>query len=365
MKKRILTIIGFILFSLTTLKAQEAIPNPDKMWTVPAVYAMDEPVTWFFDLASAAQLADGEDLYMWIWAPTNPTGTPILLEYEGDWIWSISFTPTEFFGMTAEELFANTEPFYFLLRDLDATKLTGTLSFPKVDYIKDFAESGKVMDYAPADFQLGSTLSILFNANLAEGFTPVSSTVHMHGALNDWDAQQTFDAWLPEIRDKTEFKDMGNGIYKKDLVPLTYFGVTEEYEMENVVFVVAKYNGDDANPDWGGASADFKIIAPGVPVPPPPSLYLFPLKISINDILVITRDNNSRGQRLSYTITGGDKTLSGEMDGAMSRQRAFVNIAEEFKGMNISKIGILIKDQNEIVIYEGDIPLVKVDNPIK
>src|SRR5690606_22592689 len=339
--KKIFTIIGFMLLALTTLKAQEAISDPDKMWAVPAIYAMDEPVTWYFDLASASQVADGEALYMWIWAPSNPTGEPIPLQYDGDRIWKISFTPTEFFGMSVEAIFANTEPFYFLLRDLDATKLTGTLSLPKVDYIKNFVESGKVIDFGPSDFQLGSTLSILFNSNLVDGFNPVSSTVHMHGGLNDWDAQQTFDAWLPEIREKTQFKDMGNGIYKKDLVPETYFGVTEEYEMENVVFLAVKYNGDDANPDWAGTSPDFKIIAPGVPIPPPPSLYFFPLKISINDILIITRDNNDRGQRLSYTITGGDKTLSGEMEGAMTRQRVFINIAEQFKGKDLSKINIL------------------------
>lgn len=360
--KKIFTTIGLMLLALTTLKAQEAISDPDKMWTVPAIYTMDEPVTWYFDLASAAQVADGEALYMWIWAPSNPTGDPIPIEYDGDRIWKISFVPTEFFGMSAEAIFANTEPFYFLLRDLDATKLTGTLSLPKVDYIKNFVENGKEIDFGPSDFQLGSTLSILFNSNLVDGFNPVSSTVHMHGGLNDWDAPQTFDAWLPEIREKTQFKDMGNGIYKKDLVPETYFGVTEEYEMENVVFLVAKYNGDDGNPDWAGASPDYRIIAPGVPIPPPPSLYFFPLKISINDILIITRENNNRGQRLSYTITGGDKTLSGEMEGAMTRQRAFINIATEFEGMDIPAIAIVIKDQNESVIYNGNIPLVKVDN---
>lgn len=360
--KKTFTIIGLMLLALTTLKAQEAISDPDKMWTVPAVYTMDEPVTWYFDLASASQVADGEALYMWIWAPSNPTGEPIPLQYDGDRIWKISFTPTEFFGMSVEAIFANTEPFYFLLRDLDATKLTGTLSLPKIDYIKNFVESGKEIDFGPSDFQLGSTLSILFNSNLVDGFNPVPSTVHMHGGLNDWDAPQTFDAWLPGIREKTQFKDMGNGIYKKDLVPETYFGVTEEYEMENVVFLAVKYNGDDGNPDWAGASPDYKIIAPGVPIPPPPSLYFFPLKISINDILIITRENNNRGQRLSYTITGGDKTLSGEMEGAMTRQRAFINIAKEFEGMDIPAIAIVIKDQNESVIYNGNIPLVKVDN---
>jgi hypothetical protein len=158
---------------------------------------------------------------------------------------------------------------------------------------------------------------------------------------------------------------MGNGIYKKELIPQTYFGVTEEYEMENIAFVIAKYNGDDASPDWAGASPDFKIIAPGVPVPPPANFYLFPIKVSINDILVITRENNDRGQRLSYTITGGDKTIAGDLEGSMSIQRTMINLGQEFKGLNLSKLSISVKDRNNKNIYEGDITLMKVDNPIK
>lgn len=365
MKRLLFCLFGCMALSLPVLRAQQTITNPDRMWTVPAVYTMDEPVTWYFDFASAPQVNDGEQLYLWIWAPTNPTGTPIPITYAGDRIWSIRFTPTEFFGMTVEELFANTEAFYFLIRDLDATKLTGTLSFPKTDYIKNFVESGKQMDFAPADFQLGGTLSILFNANLVEGFLPVPSTVHMHGGLNDWSALQEFQAWLPEIREKTAFKHLGNGIYKKDIVPQTYFNVTEEFEMENVVFVVAKYNGNDATPDWAGASPDYRIIAPGVPEPLPPVLSFFPLKISIHDLLTITRDNNLRGQRLSYTITGGSKVISGEMEGAMTRQRAYINIAREFGGMSISSLHIQIKDQNGVMIYDQEMPLVTVDNPKK
>uniref|UniRef100_S0DF76 Uncharacterized protein n=1 Tax=termite gut metagenome TaxID=433724 RepID=S0DF76_9ZZZZ len=71
------------------------------------------------------------------------------------------------------------------------------------------------------------------------------------------------------------------------------------------------------------------------------------------------------GQRLNYTVTGGTKTLTGDMEGAMAQQRAYINIAGEFKGMNISKLSVLVKDQNDRTIYEGDIPFVTVDNLTK
>jgi hypothetical protein len=89
------------------------------------------------------------------------------------------------------------------------------------------------------------------------------------------------------------------------------------------------------------------------------------MKISKYDILIITRENNDRGQRLFYKITGGSKVLEGELEGAMTRQRAFINIAAEFKDTDISKINLLVNDQNGRTIYEGDIPFVTVDNLIK
>lgn len=365
MRKLIYLFIGVLCLFTLSLKAQQTISDPDKIWTVPSVYAMDEEVKWLFDFASASQVKDAEPLFLWIWSPSNPTGAPVPLTYEGDRVWSIKLTPTVFFGMTVQELFAKKEDFYFLIRDENATKLTGTLSIPKKDYIAEFVQSGKIMDYAPANFQIGSTLTILFNANLAEGFNPVPSSVHLHGALNDWDAKQEFQAWLPDIREKTKFKYMGNGIYKKDLNLQTYFGVSEEYELENLVFLAVKYNGNDASPDWAGASQDFKIIAPGRPIPPPANLYFFPLKVSINDILIITRDNNDRGQRLSYVITGGAKTITGDLDGSMTKQQTFIYIAKEFKDSGADKLHINIKDQRGSIIYDADMPLVQVDKPAK
>lgn len=365
MKKIIYIIIGLMSVTLTKLKAQQVIASPEKIWTVPAIYTMDETVTWYFDMASSVQVSDGEALYMWIWAPKNPTNTPIPLTYNGNRVWSITLKPTEFFGMTVEQLFDNKENFFFLIRDLNATKLTGTLSLPKADDVKEFIKGGKVMDYAPTNFQLNGSLTILFNSNLVPGFNPVNATIHLHSGLNDWTDQVQFQAWLPDVRQKTAFRHLGNGIYKKDLVPKTYFNVDADYDLQNMTFVIAKYNGNDANPDWAGASQDFKIIAPGVPIPPAPKFSLFPLKISINDILVITRDNNTRGQRLSYTLKGGNKTLTGNLEGTMARQRAIINVLKEFKGMDISQLHLSVKDQNASVIFDGDVPLIKVDKAIK
>jgi len=360
--KKIITVLMTLSAILLPMQGfADDLKDPDKKWTVPAIYAMDEEVTWYFDFSSESNLSEGEDLYMWIWAPVNPTNEPIPIKYEGDKLWSITLTPTEFFKMSATEILENKESnFFFLLRNLDASKLTGTLSFPKADFKKDFIESEKIYDYAPTDFTLDGTLTILFNSNLVKDFNVVNSTVHMHGGLNDWDVKQEFHAAQPEIREKTKFKDMGNGIYKKDIVPQTYFGVGEDYEMENVVFLAVKYNGNDADPGWAATSPDHKIMAPNVPIPPDPVFSYFPQKFSQLDILTLIRKNNEKGSKgLVYTITGGGKTLTGEFSGPKTEMKAFINLFGTYgSDSNLDKINLHVVDKNGAEIIKTDIPLV-------
>uniref|UniRef100_S0DES6 Uncharacterized protein n=1 Tax=termite gut metagenome TaxID=433724 RepID=S0DES6_9ZZZZ len=368
MKKFIYILSGLVLCAPTFLKAQKVTIADPSMYTVPSIYTMDEEVTWYFDFGNSPQVDDKEPLFMWTWSPNTPTdpNVQVPLKDEGGRVYSLTMTPITFYRTNVQDILNNGESnFWFNIRNSDVSKETGTLSFPKRDIVKDFVDGGKQMDYGPANFQLGSTLTILFNANLVDGFLPAPSTVHLHSGLNDWSVLQEFQVWLPEIREKTMFRDLGNGIYEKHLVPQTYYGVDEEFEMENITFVVAKYNGNAADPQWAGTGPDMKILAPGVPIPPPANFYFFPLKVSQDDILIITRENNDRGQRLNYTVTGGTKTLTGDMEGAMAQQRAYINIAGEFKGMNISKLSVLVKDQNDRTIYEGDIPFVTVDNLTK
>lgn len=362
MKKTIYILLFFV--SLATALKSQSLPDPDKIWISPAVYAMDEEVTWYFDMSSA-NIPDDFPLALWIWGPGSPAwqeqGEATPLVFCGDKIWSLTMTPTVFFNKTADELFNNGDGnYWFLLRSEDGSSLSGTLSIPKIDHVTAFEKTGKVFDYKPVDFQVGNSLSILFNANAVDGFMPISHSLHLHSGLNDWTDVQSFDAWDADARAKTEFKDLGDGIYKKDLVPETYYGVGNEYKMENLVFIVVKWDGIA---DWGGNTDTYKILAEEVEVIPP-VFSIFPQKISENDILIITRDNNDRNQQLSYTITGGSKTITGTLtgDNPIRRQRAFISVSDEFKGMNISKISLLINDQHNSEIYKGDIPLVKVDN---
>ena len=96
---------------------------------------------------------------------------------------------------------------------------------------------------------------------MVPGFEDATS-VHFHSGLNNWQVLQEYQAWLPDVSEKTKLKDLGNGFYKMDLIPKQYYNAPDDFVMENITFLmVAK--------DWAANSGD-QIIYAGAFVPPPP-----------------------------------------------------------------------------------------------
>ncbi|MDR1527251.1 MAG: hypothetical protein LBS46_06235 [Dysgonamonadaceae bacterium] len=356
------SVLFFGLMCLTLFSAKAADINPDRQWCVPAQYSPDEEITWYFDFSSSAALPDGGDLYIWIWVPVNPVETlpgpdqdKVKLTYKGDRIWALTFTPTEFFGMSAADINANSESsFYFLLRSLSFDDWhTGTLSFPKADYVGNFVRSGNVWAYATDDVQNNlyptSNLTIWFNANLADGFDKTSD-VHLHSGYNNFaDHIIEYHAWEttgcdPQSACYTELKNLGNGIYKKDLVPYNYFLAEESDPMENIEFLFVQR-------DWSANLGTFTIRAAGVPVPPTPVLSIFPSNISNSDLMSIKRTDNPRNSiPLKYEITGDNgRAISGEFTGSLKEQIIYIDVRKSF-GDNVKSLRIVVKDaaDNEI-----------------
>ncbi|MDL2212448.1 hypothetical protein LJC72_08945 [Bacteroides sp. OttesenSCG-928-D19] len=360
MKKIIYTLVlSFLLLPLRLVAADEA-GAPFEVWTYPVVYNLDEKVDWYFDLTGTT-FGKGEDIYLWIWSPSEPdagnwenSSDFAKLTYVEDMLWRMEITPTAYFGMSIDDI-KGSAGFWMRLKDKTGTKQSDVIEI-KLPNIDDFLASGTMYGVTPAKFNVTTPIAILFNSNVAdntEAFAAAPS-VHFHSGMNGWAVLQEYQAWLPDVSEKVQVVNMGKGIYRKDLIPYRYYGVDNEFEMENINFLFV-------GKDWSATSPDGIFYAADVPIPPPPSFYLFPLKVSINDVLILTRENNTKGQVLSYKVTGGSKVISGQFEGNMARQRAFVNIAGEFAGTGISKIAIVITDQNETVIYQGDIPLVEVD----
>lgn len=378
MKKSIYIYIGFIwlfLFLITPTLLYSQDKEAAVHWSKPAAFIPSEEVSFFFDL-TGTKLEGESSVFIHSWFPSDQTGDVRpndeleLSHVEGD-IWRFDMTPTEFYNRTSEQMY-EAGAFYGMLRNEDWSKAdvfftpdieASQISIPDLSSIK----GDKIIEAYPSIYTQNKPVSFLINAkntwssnttgDCVQGELNNATQVVAHSGVNDWEFV------VPSDQPQAKLTKIDDGIWRMDVILKDYYNLPEEYELTNISMVFASTDWT-----WQGVDVgcnDITLYAPDTPIPPPPSFYFFPLKISINDILVITRDNNAKGQRLSYTMTAGDKTISGEFDGGMARQRVFINIADQFKGMNFSKIHILVNDQNDKVIYDGDMSLVKVDNLIK
>ncbi|HLA56194.1 MAG TPA: hypothetical protein VK623_08850 [Flavobacterium sp.] len=359
MKKFIHTIILALMLVPNLISAQEEAGAVGQMWSYPVVYKYDEEVTWYFDL-NGTTFADGSDIYIWIWSPSEPdagnwanSSDFAKLEYVGNMVWSFTLTPTVYFSKTPEEIAASAG-FWFRLKDDAGTKQSGVANMPYTDFSSFYTANQIVRSY-PEHPTLEGGLSILFNSNLVPGFADATS-VHFHSGLNNWSLLQEYQAWLPEIVEKTKCKDLGGGFYKMDLVPKTYYNAPDGFVMTNINFLFVKN-------DWAGTSPDQVITAADFIPPPPPEFRFFPMNISKNDFLGIIRKNNEPGiNTLIYTVTAGTTELTGQFSGNVSEIKGFVNLPTGLQNAgNITEIHVLVKDNQNHTISDTTIPLKTVD----
>lgn len=358
MKTLIYSLIILFLPTLVVAQAEEA-GDISKIWSFPKVYQYTEQVSWYFDLAGTT-FAEDEDLYIWIWSPSEPdagnwenSSEFAKLTYEGDFIWRFDIVPTAYFNVTAQDI-ESSAGFWLRLKNKTGTKQSGVSSVPVIAF-NDFFAADELIRAIPAKPAIDQPLSILFNSNLIPSFAGASS-LHMHAGLNDWEILQEYQVWVPEVVEKTKLKDMGDGFYKMDLIPNEYFPVPEDYLMENMTFLFVKN-------EWEATTPDQKLIAADVVAPPPPAFSFFPLKISQRDVLGIRRVHNERGiTALNYTITAGSKVISGSFTGNRDEIKGFINLVTELKGITgLTKINVVVKDNNDRLISNTDIPLVELD----
>jgi len=358
--KKILPILFFaLMLAPSAMKAQTEAGSINRMWSYPVVYKYDEQVTWYFDL-STTTFAPNQDVYLWIWSPSEPDAGNFnnssdfaKLTYVDNMVWSFTLTPTTYFSKTPAEIAASAG-FWFRLKDDAGTMQSEVGNMPYTDF-SSFYTANQIIRSYPEEPTLDGGVSILFNANLVPGFEDATS-VHFHSGLNNWALPQEYQAWLPEIVEKTRLKNLGNGFWKMDLVPKTYYNAPDGFVMENITFLFVKG-------DWAGTSPDQIIYAAEYVAPPPPDFRFFPMQLTKRDFLGIIRKNNEVGvNKLLYTVTGGATTISGEIVGNMTEIKGFVNLVSAFQNeTNLNEIHVLVKDNLGHTISDTTIPLKTAD----
>ncbi|SFZ93619.1 hypothetical protein SAMN05428642_103237 [Flaviramulus basaltis] len=360
MKRIIYTILIALFVANNFAQAQQEVGGANKIWSYPVIYNYDEGVTWYFDLSTTTFAVD-EEVYIWIWSPSEPdagnwenSSEFAHLTNEGNMLWSFTFTPTEYFSMTPEDIAASAG-FWMRLKDKTGAKQTDVINVSYTAFSSFYTANELIRTYPEAP-TLNGGLSILFNSNLVPGFENVPS-VHFHSGLNNWSILQEYQAWIPEITEKTKLKDLGNGFYKMDLIPSEYYdNIPDGFVMENITYLMVAA-------DWVANSGDQAINAAEYIPPPPPVFRFFPLQISKKDFLGISRINNEVGiNTLYYTINAGTTQITGEFNGGVSEIKGFVNLPSALQGIsNINEIHVLVKDNTDRTISDTTIPLKTLD----
>ena len=338
-----------ILFALVLMmlpqvsSATEDAGVPAKIWTYPVVYALDQEVTWYFDM-TGTNFNEGQDLYLWAWSPSEPDAGNFdnssefaKLEYVGDMVWKKTLTPTKYFNTTVANI-ESSAGFWMRLKGKGNEKQSDVIQAPwSVGDIKTFKESGNAVQIYPEKFYIDQPLSLLVNANLvwtgAVQGGLAGEEIHLHSGLNNFaeGAIVEYQAWIPEVSAKTKLTPIGDNIYKIDFIPREYFGVDEDFVMENIEFLFPAKDWAKVGTAEGGKN--FVVLAPGVVAPPDPVFYFFPQKFTQYDILTLVRKNNEKkSQGLIYTIVAGGKTITGEFTGKAEEMRAYVNLLQGLAG---------------------------------
>lgn len=354
--------------------ATEDVGAPAKVWTYPVVYALDQEVTWYFDMTGTG-FTEKQDLYLWAWSPSEPDAGNFdnssdfaKLEYVSGMTWKKTLTPTKYFNKTVADIEASSG-FWMRLKGKGNEKQSDVVQAPwSVGDIKTFKESGEAVQIFPQKFYLNEPLSILVNAEkLWVGGTQsglAGEEIFFHSGLNNFVAGAIVEANMgnPDLVKKTKLTPIGNNIYKIDFIPREYYGVGEDFVMENIEFLFPTKDWAKVGTNEGGKN--FVILAPGVPIPLDPIFSFFPQKFSQYDILTLIRKNNEKNsQGLVYIITAGTKTITGEFTGNKDEMRAYINLFQSLSTEpSIDKINLLVKDKNGAEIIKTDIPLVPLSD---
>lgn len=381
----------------SAVKADTELSGTPKVWTVPAVFAADEEVTFYYDVTDVG-FEPGVDLYLWAWQPTEPdagnggnSSDFAKLDYLGDNIYKKTMVPTEYFH-TGVEAFedANWPGFWQKLKTKNGEYWCGAFAAPdnRTEW-EAFKKSGneyqifsgkKSTGYSDK-FALNEPMTIVFNPDLfkVNGITmsefakkPGFGGFKLHSGLNDWTFQEGVKVWIDAAMKKVDIHKLANGYYSISMEsPYQYYGnvyddsgnlkstgLETDTEIENLAWLVVGI----VNNDWGGTSPDMSAKAGTATPYPDPIFTVFPTRFSSKDIITLTREYNERtAGELGYKITAGSKIITGTMSGVRDKRQATVNLNKELKGTSVEQIAVEVTKENGQTVVETTIPIVTPD----
>ena len=411
MKKTFVTLIILLVMTLQSMTAFATVDHggPQRMWTVPTVFSVDEPVTFYFDMTDAG-FKEGIDLYLWCWNPSEPdagnwenSSNFAKLKYEGENVYSMTITPTKYFSqgastMSETDVYNTCQTddwagFWCRLKTKDGAEESDVFQAPDSRSTwKEFAKSNSACKFYATSFTgntltltegftLNKALTIVFNPDLftVGGKTMTEFTKQsgfggfkLHSGLNDWTFLQGVKVWIGGCMKKTNIHKLTNGYYEISMTsPYDYYSwnyaddgsqastlLKADEQIDNLAWLVVGI----LNNDWGGTSSDYLNKAGSAEVYPDPIFSYFPTKVSTQDIITFIRKyNGKRDGVLKYKIDAGNKTFTGTIDGTRDKRQVSVDLLEQLTSVSASSMTLTITNEAGATLISTEIPLFTVD----
>ncbi len=236
----------------------------------PAEWVPCEPIKITIDISQGecdrlVGSAPTESLYLWTWMPAGPaidggngswesSNEALKLTYEAVNIYSYTLTPTEFYGVEADAVYAN--GFSMLVKKKSGVGGGGggcdedkTSDF-HLDVVAPFV-SKKVFLFPEIVFQ-DDFMTFLYDETLETKASMQNlSEYYVYASAVDTDGGVYEVSPTNEVGDnpKLKLKDKGNGKFGITVVPKTFFSVPDGKTILNVYFTVRKKVVVDASTD--------------------------------------------------------------------------------------------------------------------
>lgn len=377
MKKVLYLIVGLAFLSMNARGQAVEVAAPLSMWTIPAIFEMDQPVTLYVDL-SGGGFDEGEDIYWWVWQPSEPdkgnhanSSEFAKWEYDGNMMWKKSIIPTEYFGLSKEEMWNYEErKFWCRVKDQSGTRESGVFSFSYPEQSVADLVGSELWASDPADFNVLTQTSVYFNANQAAGFSP-GEDIYLNAQINNPEGGDDYlFTYESEGAEKTKMLYLGDGIYRKDIDVKSYFFIPSEGNPEegivNADYELLYIKGTATN---GSTTSDGFQLTPLSLDPGTPMVYLFPSAPLFENIFVINRVNPQPGEDpITYNITvRGFDSISGTLDrypntGADKNRSVYLYLPDYWESCPTEEIRIRLTGANGNRFFDQRIKINSLDS---
>ena len=248
----------------------------------PAAIVLDQSNTWTFDFTGST-LTGTESLVIHFWQPTSHPY--FALTYQGNLKWTLTFTPTTFFGQTVVQIAENVDQFYFTIIDYTSSVVVGETGTLHQTFATPIATTAPVAITGSPSGAYALDQPVTWNFDLTGSCFTAAMDIYMY-------------AWSPSTPDPSynnstaisKLTYVSGMTWSKTLTPTTYFGKTVSEIQASAGFWM-KLKDQAGKVETAAFSVPQTFSTTGIDNNAHISFEAYPNPV-MNDLTIKLRDNN-------------------------------------------------------------------------